>query len=286
MLAGRARRFAGRLALRVYGAGERWLLLRPEDLLSCRVLREAQGAPLVEVRVAVDAPCELLVGTSVERALAGTAAGGPRRRPRAPSRRGAATPFILATPHHAHTSYNPPSLGGDIPVGAGALFQRRRDWLSERITLPEGSVAAPLGEAPLADEGADLDDDFEIPKIIRDPITLREGTAPPPRPPPPPAPSPEPSIPKLLLDPLTLYEALYPPPPTPKLPSSDRPPPPPLLPGPDELPVPPPKEWWHEGLEPEPWSPFPDWLDDLFEGDLKPTGQFGDPWGVDVQLDF
>ncbi len=36
--------------------------------------------------------------------------------------------------------------------------------------------------------------------------------------------------------------------------------------------------------EPEPWSPFPQWLLDLFDGPIRPSGQFGDPWGVDIEI--
>jgi hypothetical protein len=53
-------------------------------------------------------------------------------------------------------------------------------------------------------------------------------------------------------------------------------------------PVPEPsKRPWEDWQPPETWLPdWLDWLDDLMDGPISPTGQFSDPWGLDFKWNF
>jgi hypothetical protein len=190
------------VALTAHGPAVTHLVIRKRDVRGAQALSTTENRdPEVELRLEAGAPV-LLGLPSLASALAITAALVPR----APE-----APFALAIPHHAQMAYNPPGLGGNVPLGGrgGPVLasERGTDWLRDTITLPEGPADPPSAPEPPDPEplpepkGTDwLNDPIPLTPwgpgplypdppgggttFLNDQITLPEGPVGPPTPPP------------------------------------------------------------------------------------------------------
>lgn len=185
------------VAVRMYTRGGSWVVIHRSFVEGARLVEETAHGPIAELHVRAGTPVSFL--------SAGDAAGAAPWQPA-----GQPAPFVMATPHHVAMSYNPPALGGNIPVHAnlwGGGLQRQDTGLSDPITLPEGQVPPPAGGGGEAEEGEDKpptpapeagtdsgEGNAETGTTwLNDRITIPEGPAGPPEEPTPPTPTPSPT---------------------------------------------------------------------------------------------